>query len=349
MNTLRVVSAGGGALVVAAALWAALRYGDPSRFLPGAAVGVVVAVAPRGIARVRHHARSLRERRGEDGPRHGPERGAIFVSETKVEDPLDRLEAIVPAVRADGSYDEVARERFEEGPGLSVVYGGFHNSFVRVSEAGRVVVTGASERTTELVETVSDAADLSFRRRRTSPFAGPDPVRGAPRVFLGAALVGLTVVGLVVVAGGAYPSPAYNPAERTVMAGIDARGDLDPRISRTDSRLSRAAFLAAVVDEESLEIRWVGNDSERVRRHGEQALTAARDARALLASTRAAGLTSAQRERADGIERRLAAAQRSVAAALATKTERTPTERTDGIVAVGDRLRTAANATAATG
>jgi len=341
MNTLRGLAWGGGAFSVLFALWASLHYGgSPGRFLPTFTVGVVAATLPFGVAYSKAAITSARRRFADVDEGLSAEKGSIFVSTTTVDDPLDCLESVVAAVRADDNYDAVKREAFEEGPGVMVLYGGFHNSFVRITEAGRVVVTGASERTHDLADTVGEAYALSFDRTRDNPFTGLEPTRGAPRVFLGVIVGVLLLAGTVAIGGAAYPSDAYNPAERTVMVGIDARGDLDPRVTPTETTLSKAAFLVSIVDEEAREVAWARNDSDRVAEHGRQALHVSRDARALIAAAREESPTTAQAERADRLDRRLVEARQAVAAAIMERMESESVTETAELRRIADRLRT---------
>jgi hypothetical protein len=339
MNTLRAVTWGGGGLVVLSAVWATLHYGGPARFLPTAAIGVVAATLPFGIAYSKSAVRSLRRRFADVDAGLSAEKGSIFVSQTTVDDPVDCLEAIVAAVRSDDDYDDVERESFDEGPGLMVMYTGFHNSFVRITEAGRVVVTGTSEHTHDLAATVGEAYALSFDRTRNNPFSGMEPIRGAPRVFLGVFIVVMLLVGVGTIGATAYPSDAYNPAERTVIVGLDARGDLDPGTGPTETRLAKAAFLVAIVDEEAQEIRWVQNESDRVTEHGRQALRVSRDADALLTAARDDSPTPAQAERTARLERRLVAARTAVATTMTERVESGSVNETVEMRRVVERLR----------
>lgn len=322
MNKLRTVAWGGGGFSILLAVWAAIHYGgSPVRFLPSVAFGVVAATLPFGVAYAKRAITSFRRRLADVDEGISAEKGSIFVSTTTVDDPVDCLESILPAIRSDDTYDEVTRESFQEGPGLMVLYGGFHNAFVRITAAGRVVVTGASEHTHALADTVSEAYSLSFERTRNNPFRELKPVQGASRVFLGVVVLTLLLGGTIAAGSAAYPSDAYNPAERTVMVGIDARGDFDPGASRTDTRLSKAAFLVAVVEEGEQEVKWAQNDSEVVTDHGRQALQVSRDARALLTAVRDEPLTPSQADRADRLDRRLVGARESVATALTERAE----------------------------
>lgn len=340
MNKLRGIALGGGGFSILLAVWASLHYDvSPVRFLPTFAVGVVAATLPFGVAYSKAAITSMRRRFADVDEGISAEKGSIFVSTTTVDDGIDCLESVVAAVRADDDYDEVKRQSFDEGPGLMVLYGGFHNSFVRITAAGRVVVTGASERTHDLADTVGEACALSFDRTRDNPFTGLEPTRGAARVFLGVIVFVLVVAGTVAAGGVAYPSDAYNPAERTVIVGIDARGDLDPRTTPTETKLSKAAFLVSIVDEEAQEVRWVANDSDRVTEHGRQALHVSRDAQALLTAAREEPLTPAQADRADRLDRRLVEARRGVAVAITERMESGSVNETAELRRVADELR----------
>jgi len=341
MNKLRTVAWGGGGFSILLAVWSAIHYGGPPvRFLPTVVLGLVAAALPFGIAYSKHAAVSIRRRRAAVDEGISAEQGSIFVSETTVDDPIDCLEAIVAAVQDDDAYDEVTRESFQEGPGLMVLYGGFHNAFVRITTAGRVVVSGASEHTHDLADIVAETHSLSFRRTRENPFSDLQPVKGAPRVFLGVVVVVVLLTSLLVVSTAAYPSDAYNPAERTVLVGIDARGDFVPGVDRTDTQLSKAAFLVAIVDEGSREVMWARNDSDSVTDHGQQALRVSQDARALLTAARGGPLTSEQAARADRLDRRLVDARGAVATALVARVESGSINETAELRRVVDRLRT---------
>ena len=345
MNKLRVLSLGGGVFVVAAALWAAGHYNTPLRFVRAALIGVISAGLPRGLAHLRWLIASLRRRLADVDERPSAEQGSIFVSKESVDDPLEFLETVRSTLRVKDIYDTVERTAFEEGPGLSVVHDGFHSSFIRITDAGRVAVTGASSRTEDLADLVSNARSLTFERTRDNPFKGAEPVRGAPRVFLSVLVLTGLVVGVNAIGATAYTGDAYNPMERTVLVSIDAKGDLDPAVSETDTQLTKAAFLTTVVEEGETEVRWTGNNTERAVEQGRQALTASRDARELLTTIRAGSPSAGQLERADRIERRLTDAERSVADVLADRAE---SGDTDGATLrrISDRLRTSADASA---
>lgn len=346
MNKLRALSWGGGGLVVLLGLWAAIHYDGPVfRFVPAALIGVVAAGLPFGLAYSKSAIESLRLSLADTDEGFSSEQGSVFVSTSAVDDSIDFLEAVYSALRSDEKYDSVERDSFEEGPGLTVLHGGFHNSFIRVTAAGRVVVTGASERTKLLAETVSDAYSLSFERTRNNPFDGMEPVRGAPRVFLGVLVFAMLLFGTHTVTAAAYPTDTYNPAERAVIVGFDASGSLDPRVSETDVKLSKAAFLVEVVNESATEVRWRGNDTERIAEHGENALEASDDTRSLLASVEGESLTPDQAERAERIRTRLSEAERNVATALEEAADGETVGNTERLTRLSDQLRASANRT----
>ena len=346
MNKLRALSWGGGGLVVLLAFWAAIHYDGPViRFAPAALIGVVAAGLPFGLAYSKSAIESLRLSLADTDKGFSSEQGSVFVSTSAVDDSIDFLEAVHSALRSDEEYDSVKRDSFDEGPGLTVLHGGFHNSFVRVTAAGRVVITGASERTKLLADAVSDTYSLTFERTRNNPFDGMEPVRGALRVFLSVLVFTMLLFGTHAVAATAYPTDAYNPAERTVMVGLDASGSLDPRVSETDTKLSKASFLVNVVNESATEVRWRGNDTERIAVHGENALEASDDARSLLASAKDESLTPEQAERAERIQARLVEAERNVAAALEEAADNEALENTEPLTRLSDQLRASTNRT----
>ncbi|WP_336338774.1 hypothetical protein [Haloarcula brevis] len=346
MNKLRTLSWGGGGLLVLLAIWAAIHYNGPLlRFAPAALVGIVAAGLPFGLAYSKSAIKSLRLSLADTDEGFSAEQGSVFVSTSAIDDSIDFLEAVHSVLQSDEEYDSVERDSFEEGPGLTVLHSGFHNSFVRITAAGRVVVTGASERTKLLADTVSDAYSLSFERTRNNPFDGMEPVHGGPRVFLGALVFAMLLFGTHAVTATAYPTDTYNPAERAVMVGFDASGSLDPRVSETDAKLSKAAFLVKVVNESATEVRWRGNDTERIAEHGESALEASNDARSLLASAEDESLTQEQTERASRIRGQLAEAERNVATALTDAADREALENTEPLTRLSGELRASANRT----
>lgn len=344
MNKLRALSFGGGVVVVATALWATVNYGGSLlRFAEAALFGLVGAGLPPSVASLKGAVRSLRRRMAEVDEGLSAERGSIFISDQSIDDPVDCLERVLSVLRVEDRYDEVGRETFEEGPGLSVVHDGFHSSFIRITGAGRVVVTGASERTHALADLVSETCSVTFERTRDNPFKGPEPVRGAPRVFLGVLVFVVLLAGTNAVGAAAYTDDAYNPAERMILVGIDAQGDLGPDVSETDTALSKAAFLVSVVEEGTHEVRWAENDTDRAAEQGRQALAVSHDARVLLATVRAESSSSEQLERAERIERRLGDAEHSVADALDKRANESDETDAAALRRISDRLRSNAD------
>jgi len=317
-NKLRGLSVGGGAFLVGAAAWTAASYGataNRATLVGVALLGIGVAAAPRALATGKLWSYRLRRAR-EAGGADGPGRDATYVSADPIRDPDDALGVVAAVVRDSDEYDEVRDEQFPEGVGLTVTHVGFHNSFVRITDADRMVVSGASERTRSLARDAGEVLGVSLEPASSNPFRGPRPVRGAPRVFLGVLLVALVVVGAIGLVGAAYPSDAYNPAEKSVLVAVDARADADPGFSDAEARLAKAAFLADVLDEEAVEIRWDGDDRRSILAHGRQALRIREDARELLEPVRDGAPTRARERRAARIAADLREAERRVAVAI---------------------------------
>jgi len=312
------LSAGGGAFLVAAAVWTAASYGpaaDRPTLVGVALLGAGVAAAPRALAAAKLRGYRLRRALGARGGDR-PDRDTTYVSAAPIRDPDDALGAVAAVVRDSDEYDDVRDEQFPEGTGLAVTHVGFHNSFVRVSDAGRLVVSGASKKTRSLARDVEDALGVSVESVSSNPFHVARSVRGAPRVFLGVLLAGLVVVGTVGLVGAAYPSSTYNPAEKAVLVTFDARADFDPGLSEADARLAKAAFLADVLDEEAVEIRWEDGEPRAMLAHGRQAIRIRDDARALLEPIRDGDSSRARERRAAAIAADLRDAERRVALAL---------------------------------
>jgi len=327
-NKLRGLSVGGGAFLVGAAAWTAASYGataDRATLVGVALLGVGVAAAPRALAAAKLWSYRLRRAR-EAGGADEPARDATYVSAEPIRDRDDALDAVAAVVRDSDEYDGVRDEQFPEGVGLTVTHVGFHNSFVRLTDADRLVVSGASEKTRSLARAAGDALGVSLEPASTNPFRGPEPVRGAPRVFLGVLLAGLVVVGALGVVGAAYPSDAYNPAEKAILVSVDARADFDPGFSDADARLDKAAFLADVLDEEAVEIRWADGDRRSVLAHGRQAIRIREDAQRLLEPVRDGAPNRARERRAAEIAADLREAERRVAAAIGDRTNATEVE-----------------------
>lgn len=313
VNTLRIVSVSCSVLLLALTGWAAVHYGPPLEFLPSAAIAVAILGLPHLLAHlklwVRQGIRYVESRRAE-----GVEQGTTFVSADADPDPEGALSEIADTV--EDVYSDVKNETFPEGEGLMVNHDGFHNSFVRLTRGGRLVVTGASKKTRSLARRVGDLRDVTMENRSNNPLLGPIPVRGAPRWFLGLFLVALLVVGVGGVANAAYPTDVYTSPEKTVFVSYDARGEFSPGTTATDTRLGKAAFTVDALSEEAVEMRWEKNESPYLVENGEQALAMSEDVREELRAAREGSLSPAERRRADRIESELHAAEREVANAI---------------------------------
>jgi len=321
MNAVRALSAASAGLLAAFVAWAAVTYDGGARPVPyllAAATAVAVLLAPAGAARAKLLGkRALRHVRG--GSEFSAERGTVF----RATSPLGRadlFDAVEEVVGGSGDFEGVRTDEFPEGEGLVVTHAGFHALFVRVTDAGHPVVTGASKRTRRLVDALERTRSLSFERVETSPFLDPEPVRGGPRVLLAGALVVATLGGATVVVDAAHAGEPYNTAEKFTLVGTDARAAIDPGVSETEAKLHKAAFLVRSIREEAVEIRWQDADAERVHGNAVQALRTDRTVRELLRSARSASLTAEQAARADRIETALLAADRRVAAAVRNRT-----------------------------
>lgn len=295
--------------------WAFAHYGGPGvgPYLWSGLIGLVIVGLPTGLAHLKLWGRRanqvLNNHRG-----HRSARGYTFVSTGRTDDRSTALQRVSDAIDAAGSFDGWRRSVFPEGEGLEVRHS-FHNAFVRVSGSGRVVVTGTSFKAADLADLVGGALSMGMRRRRSNPLLRPTPVRGAPRALLAVLLVVLLVIGMMGVADAAYPSPAYNPAEKTVLVSFDLRADLAGPDATEEVRISKAAFLASVLDEKSVEIRW-STSIEGVRRHAEQSLVVRRDAIGLITSLRREPLSAEQRARLEAIEVDLEESEHEIATAL---------------------------------
>lgn len=342
MNKLRGLSLGGGALLVVASAWAALRYPGWVPFAVAALVGLAVAGLPTALAYaklwVRRAWRRLRRARGHSFS------GSAFVSDSPVEDPGRELGAIADAIRGADGFDGVRREQFDDGEGLVVTHAGFHSSFVRFTRRGHLAVNGASNRTRRLVDLIEATRERSLDDRTNNPLRRPDRIRGAPRVFLAVFLIAVLVVGVGIIAGAAYPADAYTHGEKTVLVSFDARADVHPEVSRTDAGLSKAAFIVGSLEEEAVEVHWESNETsaDRVNEHGRESLQMSRDVRALLSEARAGSLSEEQATRADRIEADLHEAEASVAEAITARLEADDLHgETDELRATRDELRAA--------
>lgn len=319
MNKLRTFVRAGSALLLVAGAWAYLTYGvtpaNRGAYLRILAAAVLLPTVPRVLATVKFYVDRVRETRANEGGLSA-ERGSIFVSESPVSDAERTLSRLADAISDEDDFDGVSRDEFSEGPGLTVRHAEFHNSFVRLTGDGHLVVTGASTRTHSLADVVERVASLSLRRRRTHPFRSADPVRGAPRSFLGLFMAVLLLFGVASVGAAAYPADVYNSSERVVLAGFDARADVDPGYGETDALLDRSAFLVDALDEEAVEIGWDKDAASRLERHGSQSLVLSATASDTLTDARERGLSAAQADRAETIRSDLHAAECRVAGVI---------------------------------
>lgn len=337
MNKLRTFTVLAASFLGVLAIWGMLRYGGTA-FLKVALLGLVIPVIPRTLAYLVFRVRLWR-RRIRNQSAFSFERGSMFVSNTVVDDPSSVLSTIRSTVAGDDRFGAAEDDEFSEGVGLTVGHAGFHNSFVRLSD-GRLVVTGASKRTHALADLIADTCSLTFERVRNNPFRSPEPIRGAPRAFLGLFLFVILLVGVAGFANAAYSGGTYNTAEKTVLVGFDARGDFTPSVTTTDTQLNKAAFLVDALDEEAVEIQWERNSAELILNHGRQSVAISEDVRELLSAARADGLSAEEAARADRIETDLHDAERSVADAI---DERAADEsvRDDRLLTIRDELREA--------
>ncbi|WP_435180911.1 hypothetical protein [Halorussus sp. AFM4] len=330
---LRAFTATSGGFLVVLSLWAIFEYGAQRGvvpFLKVAALGVVVAALPSLYVRARFRLygmlRRLRLRRKAASGRVGDpdDLRSTFVSTAVIPEPDDALRAVRDFVRGGDAYDGVQREEFPEGDGLTVTHTGFHNSFVRTTDAGRLVVNGTSRKTRQLVADIERTLPVSLEATDTNPFGRSASIRRIPRVLIVLATVVLLVVGVTGVAGAAYQSDAYNSAERGVLVAIDVQSDVDPGMSAAEASIAKAEFVVGVLDEESVEIGWDYNTTSRVVGHGRDAVALAANARTFLDRGRSTGASDETRARVSVVERNLREAEREVAAALDRKAEKIP-------------------------
>lgn len=340
VNKLRAVSLFSGGVVVLLAVWGLFRYPQSMGFLKMAVYGAAVATLPWTIAYTKlvlfQGYWAIKNRQATS-----TERGSIFVSTGSVLDRSGVLADIESAIDEGMPEGSVSLDQFVEGPGLSVTFAGFHNSFVRIDKKNRVVLTGASKKVKELKNTIESADILSFKQSYINPFVRPMPVSGGFRILLGVAIIGLMIVGVMGVSGTAYPVDAYNPSEKTILMGFDLWADLDPSKSTTESHLDKAAFYVAILEEEAIEISW--DNASRASVHAAEAIKTSDDARAELKTARATPLSQPQSERADRIEQEIQAAEKEVAVALEEKmAEDAPSDRGE-VLSNASALRDAAN------
>jgi hypothetical protein len=341
VNKLRALSVTGALVLSVLGTWAALRYGSPFRYVRALLVAAFVLALPSVLAYGKLWAR--RGRRYVASRRRDGGHGTTFVSEERDPESESALSAVATALAREDEYRDVRTEDFSDGEGLLVTHSGFHSSFVRRTEDGRLVVTGDSETTRSLARRIGDLRGVSMAERPNNPFFSPIPVRGAPRAFLSVLLIVALAVGVGSVAGAAYPVDSYNTLEKAVLVSYDARADFVPGVSRTDARLDKAAFMTDSLGEEAVEIRWEENESRFLVEDAEQALAISADVRTRLRETDSNSLNPAQAARVDRIETDLHEAERSVAEAITVRLENDTTgEYAPRLRSLRARLRRAA-------
>lgn len=318
----------GGTALAALAIWAYTQYETIGigLLVRNLTVGVLVIALPRGVSRAKLTLRRVWEHYADTEAGESN----LFKSTERVSDVERALDAVAESFAGDDDRS-VTRKSFSEGPGLVITHEGFHNSFVRRLKSGHLVVTGDGDRTSALADRVERVAAISLVPTTPSRVASPNPLRGPTRVTVGLLVFVLLLAGITGIAGGAYPSDTYNPAEKVVLVSFDARTDFDPTMSSVDGRLGKSAFLVDVLREEAVEIR-VANGSDRIRDHAEQSLTVSCTADQWLTEVREESRTSTHRARIERIRTKLQSARDKVANAI--------TERIDDeSVAETERLR----------
>jgi hypothetical protein len=337
-NKLRTFTIAASVLLLVFAVWGTFRYGNGHLFAVVALFGVGMVAIPWGLSHGKLRFAHWRQRR-RDSP-GGRDAGAIYVSEEAVPDREEALSAISSAL-ADTEYGP-ERDTFSTGPGLTVRHTGFHNSFVQLSDGGRLVVTGEGTRTEPLVRIVESACGVEFDRSSSNPLLERTPIEKGPRVFLSIFMIVFLIGGILVGLNAAYPSSAYNSAERSVFVLMDGRGDLDPTTSEVETTLDKAAFTVAILEEERTEVRWLGNDTDRIMTQARDSLVISGDARALLSSLENRSLTDAEAARAERIRSDLREAEREMADTLDETVENgtvSDPERVAELRRIGARLR----------
>lgn len=323
MNKLRTVALSGGAALLVVAGWGALEYGSAVGFEPFAWVAllaVLVAIAPDAISIVKHTVyQYLREAKAADARAGTKDR--YFTSTETFRERDEILDSVRDAVSDTDRYDSVSVDDFPEGPGLSVTHAGFHNSFVRVNGAGRLVLAGASKRTADLAEDIAATLGTSFDRSWANPMRHRKPITGGFRIVLAVALLTSTGLGAGAVAAAGYPSNAYNPLEKVALASYDARATVDPGMSETDAAIEKERFRVDMLQESSVEIEWTGNSSARLISAGLTTFAVASDTRSSVEDLRGRQLTAAQRTRVDDIASDLREAETGAAKVLRNRAD----------------------------
>jgi len=346
IHKLRILSRLGGLFLVGLGIWAFLRYdlsGSSGGIFWTVLLGFTVVALPVGIAYAKFKiGRMVEQVRVWRDPDH---RSSIYITELPVENPDRTLDSIAAELTNQDGYDEIQREEFSDGPGLTIVYSMYHNMFIRVLDSGRIIVSGDSVRLEELADIVDAVTSPSLERPRVDPLAGPEPTRGAPRAALAVCLVCLILVGTVSVSGAAYPSSAYNSAEKTILVSLDLRSDLDPTVTDTQTRLAKAKFLVYALEEKSVEL-LLANTTDRRIHHGRHMLTISSHANQLLKTARrSAGPEYSQR--ITRIENDLDEAEREAAEATSKAIERSDNEK-DELATIQQDLQRRSNTLATT-
>lgn len=340
MNKLRATAVTSGVVLIVAATWGALEYGAEAGYDPFvwvAALGVLVSVTPEGIAVAKHTVHQHRRESKAADVRAGT-KDQYYTSTETFPNREEILDTVRDVVRDTDGYERVVSDTFPEGAGLSITHAGFHNSFVRVHTSGRLVLTGASKRTADLAEDLTEALGTPFDRVWANPMRQRKPLTGGLRVVLAAVLLTATGLGVGSVAAAGYPSDAYNPLEKVALASYDARGTVDPGVSETDTAIAKAQFRVSILRESPVEVRWTDNSSARLVATGRTALKVAGDTRSTLNDLRNRDLTPTQRTRVDRIATDLRNAEDRVAAALETRAD------DQGVSAGSDDVREIAGA-----
>jgi hypothetical protein len=318
MNKLRITAVSGGAVLLIAAGWGTLEYGSRVGLEPFAwiaVVAVLVAIAPDAISVVKHTVyQYLRESKAADARAGTKDR--YFRSTETFRERDEVLGSVRDAIDDTDSYEGVVTNDFPEGTGLSVTHAGFHNSFVRVDTAGRLVLAGASKRTADLADDIASTLGTSFDQSWANPMRNRKPITGGFRIVLAVALLTTTGLGVGAVAAAGYSSNAYNPLEKVVLASYDARETVTPGMSETDAAIDKARFRVDVLQESSVEIGWNDDDSIRLIDTGLATYSVAGDARSSISDLRGRSLTPAQRARIDSIATDLRKAEMSAATTL---------------------------------
>jgi hypothetical protein len=304
-NKLRTFTMSACLLLLAFALWGTVRYGNGGLYAVVAFVGVAMVAIPSGLSHGKLWYLHWRQRR-RDRP-GGRDAAGIYVSEEIIADSDEAL-AVIESALDDTIYSPTI-ESFPSGTGLTVGHTGFHNSFVRITHNGSLVVTGEPTRTEPLVRIVEAACDVTMNRATSNPMIERTPIQKGPRVLLSLFLIVLLIGGLLVGLNAAYSSSAYNSAERSVFVLMDGRQDVDPTVSATETTLDKAAFHVAILEEERTEVEWLGNDTGRIVTTARDSLVISNDVRALLISLNDRSLSDSKAARAERIRRDLRSAE----------------------------------------